>query len=110
MGFCGGSVPLSLLSCLCLMILIMLLLTFGSSAFFLTAISNFCTSSKAGGPGVIVRKLRAGDYVGGCNAILEYKFAAGYDCSTLINGQPNRRCYGVWKDRLRLQKQCLEAQ
>lgn len=71
---------------------------------------NFCTSSKAGGPGVIVRKLRAGDYVGGCNAILEYKFAAGYDCSTLINGQPNRRCYGVWKDRLRLQKQCLEAQ
>lgn len=71
---------------------------------------NFCTNPKNGGPGAVVRKLQAGDYAGGCQAILEYKYAAGYDCSTLINGQPNKRCYGVWKDRLRLHQQCMEAQ
>lgn len=72
--------------------------------------TNFCTNPKTGGPGVIVRKLRAEDYRGGCQSILEYRYAAGYDCSTLVNGQPNKRCYGVWKDRLRLHQQCMEAQ
>jgi len=32
------------------------------------------------------------------------------DCSMLIDGKPNRRCYGVWKDRLRLHEQCLGTQ
>lgn len=67
---------------------------------------TFCTNKKTGGPGAIPRKLRAEDYVGACNAILEYKFAAGFDCST----PGNKQCAGVWKDRLRLHKQCLAAQ
>ncbi len=67
---------------------------------------TFCTNRASGGPGVIPRKLRAGDYRGACDAILFYKFAAGYDCST----PGNKRCSGVWKDRLRLHAACLEAQ
>lgn len=71
---------------------------------------NFCTNPKTGGPGLIPRTLRKGDYKGACDAILAYKFAGGYDCSTLINGVPNKRCYGVWTDRLRLHEQCMAAQ
>lgn len=71
--------------------------------------TTFCTT-KQGGPAVIPRHLIAKDYAGACNAILQYKYAAGYDCSTLVNGQPNKRCYGVWKDRLRLHAKCMEAQ
>lgn len=67
---------------------------------------TFCTNKKTGGPGVIPRSLRTGDYRGACDAILQYKFAAGYDCST----PGNRRCSGVWKDRLRLHSICMEAQ
>ncbi len=63
----------------------------------------FCSSS-------IVRRLNEGDYRGACDAILLYKYAAGYDCSTLVDGQPNRRCYGLWKDRLRVHAQCVAAQ
>lgn len=72
--------------------------------------TNFCTNPKTGGPGVIPRNLHARNYVGACSGILQYKFAAGYDCSTLINGVPNRQCYGVWKDRLRLHDLCMGAQ
>lgn len=68
--------------------------------------ANFCTNPKTGGPGVIPRRLRASDYRGACDAILLYKFADGYDCST----PGNRRCSGVWKDRLRLHSACLAAQ
>ncbi len=71
---------------------------------------NFCTNPRTGGPGAVVRHLQARDYRAACDSILLYKFAAGYDCSTLINGVPNRRCYGVWLDRQRLHKQCLAAQ
>lgn len=71
--------------------------------------TTFCYN-KQGQPAVIPRKLQVGDYLGACNAILEYKFAAGYDCSTLVNGQPNKRCYGVWKDRLALHEKCMAAQ
>lgn len=67
---------------------------------------TFCINKKTGGPGAIPRALRAGDYRGACNAILLYKFAAGYDCST----PGNKRCSGVWKDRLRLHAKCMEAQ
>lgn len=70
---------------------------------------TFCTT-KTGDVAVIPRHLKAGDYLGACNAILQYKFAAGYDCSTLINGRPNTRCYGVWRDRLRLHDQCMGTQ
>lgn len=67
---------------------------------------NFCTNRKTGGPAVIPRHLKARDYVGACNAILEYKFAAGFDCST----PGNKRCAGVWTDRLKSHKKCMEAQ
>lgn len=67
---------------------------------------NFCTNPKTGGPGLIPRKLQAGDHVGACNGILAYKYADGYDCST----PGNRQCSGVWKDRIRLHAQCMAAQ
>ena len=67
---------------------------------------TFCVNKSTGGVGLIPRKLQAGDYIGACNAILQYKYAAGYDCST----PGNTRCAGVWTDRQRIHKQCMEAQ
>jgi lysozyme len=58
----------------------------------------FCGSTMA-------RKLREGDYVGACNQILEWKKAAGYDCSK----PGNKRCGGLWERRLELHAQCLGA-
>lgn len=56
------------------------------------------------------RNLLQGRYIDACNALLRYRFAAGYDCSTKINGAPNRRCWGVWKRQLERNRKCLEAQ
>ena len=56
------------------------------------------------------RNLLAGQYVPACNALLRYKFAAGYDCSTTINGRPNRRCWGVWTRQQERHRKCLAAQ
>lgn len=53
------------------------------------------------------RLFLAGDYRGACNALLRYKFSAGYDCSTLVNGLPNKRCYGVWTRQQERVKTCL---
>ena len=55
----------------------------------------------------IVRLANAGDYAGSCNAYPRFRYAAGYDCSTLVNGQPNKRCWGVWTRQLERQKKCL---
>lgn len=66
-------------------------------------VRNFCTNPRTGGPGVIVRHLNAGDYRGACEAILQYKYAGGVDCST----PGNRVCSGLWKDRLRTRAKCL---
>ena len=52
------------------------------------------------------RHLLAGDHVSACNALLKYKYAAGYDCST----KGNRRCSGVWKRQLARHKKCMESQ
>lgn len=52
----------------------------------------------------------AGRYVDACNAYTRYKFSGGYDCSTTINGQPNKRCWGVWKRNLERRDRCLAAQ
>lgn len=68
--------------------------------------ANFCTNPKTGGPGLIPRNLHAGNYVAACNGILAYKYADGYDCST----PGNRRCSGLWTDRLRLHAKCMGAQ
>lgn len=53
------------------------------------------------------RELLAGDYAKACGALLLYRFAGGYDCSTVINGQPNTRCYGVWQRQQKRHNQCL---
>ncbi len=44
------------------------------------------------------------------NSLLMWRRAGGYDCSTKINGQPNRRCWGVWERQLQRHAQCLAAQ
>lgn len=54
--------------------------------------------------------LLRGDYAGACHALLTWRYAAGYDCSTTINGQPNRRCWGVWTRQQERHAQCLAAQ
>lgn len=59
----------------------------------------FCGSTMA-------RKLREGDYISACNQILQWKRAAGYDCST----PGNKRCWGLWERRLELHAQCMGAQ
>jgi len=56
------------------------------------------------------RELLAGNYVGACKAILRYRFAAGYDCSTMVDGKPNRRCWGVWVRQRDRHRKCMEAQ
>jgi lysozyme len=56
------------------------------------------------------QELLAGAYREACEALLEYRFAAKYDCSTMIDGQPNKRCWGVWTRQLERHRKCLEAQ
>jgi len=65
-------------------------------------VATTCASS-------MVRYTNAGNYVAACNAYTLYKRAGGYDCSTLINGQPNKRCWGVWARNLARRDKCLEA-
>lgn len=55
-------------------------------------------------------QLLAGNYGAACDALLRYRFAAGYDCSTVINGQPNRRCWGVWTRQQERHAKCLAEQ
>ncbi|WP_418131461.1 glycoside hydrolase family protein [Variovorax sp. 278MFTsu5.1] len=54
--------------------------------------------------------LLKGDYAGACEALLNWRYAAGYDCSTMVNGQPNKRCYGVWTRQLERYTKCMAAQ
>lgn len=54
--------------------------------------------------------LLKGDYRGSCRAMLEYKYSGGYDCSTLIAGKPNKRCWGVWERQMKRYDACMEAQ
>jgi len=54
--------------------------------------------------------LLKGDYIGACKALLNWRYAAKYDCSTMINGKPNRRCWGVWERQLKRYKQCMAVQ
>lgn len=55
-------------------------------------------------------RLKAGDYVGACEGLLMYRKVKGYDCSTLVNGEPNKRCYGVWLRQKERHQRCLAAQ
>ncbi len=43
------------------------------------------------------RNLIAGDRRAACDSLLHWRSAGGYDCSTMIDGKPNRRCWGVWQ-------------
>lgn len=52
------------------------------------------------------RELLAGNHRAACDALLKYRFAAGYDCST----PGNRRCMGVWTRQLERHKACVGAQ
>lgn len=56
----------------------------------------FCSST-------LVRKLNAQDYPGACEQILAWKMYQGTDCS-----KPNKICGGIWADRQRLYKLCLQ--
>jgi lysozyme len=58
----------------------------------------------------MVRSLNVGDYVGACAGYLQYKRAGGYDCSTLVNGQHNKRCWGVWERSLGRYNKCMAVQ
>ena len=52
------------------------------------------------------RYLIDGNYVGACEALLLYRFAAGYDCST----PGNKRCPGVWTRQLERNAKCKAVQ
>lgn len=56
------------------------------------------------------RNVLARQYVAACQSLRSYRFAAGYDCSTKINGQPNNRCWGVWTRQLARVAKCMAAQ
>lgn len=56
------------------------------------------------------RQINAGEYAGACKSLLKYRFAAKYDCSTTVNGRPNKRCWGVWTRQLQRHNQCMEVQ
>lgn len=50
--------------------------------------------------------LQAGNFVAACKALLKWRFAAGYDCST----PGNKRCWGVWQRQLDRHAKCMAAQ
>lgn len=54
----------------------------------------------------MVTKANAGDYAGSCRAYLQYRFVAGYDCST----PGNKRCRGVWERSKARYDKCMEVQ
>jgi len=57
--------------------------------------SAFCGST-------IVRRWNAGDYAGGCEAVMMWTYAAGRDCRIRANN-----CYGLIVRREAERKQCL---
>ena len=54
----------------------------------------------------IVKRLNAENYAGACEAILMWRYAAGFDCAT----PGNKRCAGLWTDRQRSHANCQAAQ
>lgn len=52
------------------------------------------------------RHILASNYSAACDALLMWKRAGGYDCST----PGNKRCWGVWERQLARHKQCIGAQ
>ena len=62
--------------------------------------------SGAWGRSSMRREILAGNHRAACDALLRYRYVAGYDCST----PGNRRCMGVWTRQQARHKACLEAQ
>lgn len=63
----------------------------------------------------MVTKTNTGDYAGACEAYLGYRFINKgkpneYDCSTMVNGQRNKVCWGVWARSKERHQQCMAAQ
>lgn len=56
------------------------------------------------------RHILAGEHRRACDALLMYRFVAGYDCSTMIGNTPNRRCYGVWTRQQERHAKCVAEQ
>jgi lysozyme len=56
------------------------------------------------------RHLRAGNYLAACDSLLMWRKAAGYDCSTLVDGKPNRVCWGVWDRQRERHAKCMAEQ
>lgn len=56
------------------------------------------------------RHLLKGEYEQSCKSLLKWKRAGGYDCSTMINGKPNNRCWGVWVRQLERHDKCMSVQ
>lgn len=52
------------------------------------------------------REILAGNHRGACQALLKYRFVAGYDCST----PGNKRCMGVWTRQVQRYEKCMEVQ
>lgn len=52
------------------------------------------------------REILAGNYAAACDALLRYRFAAGFDCST----PGNKRCAGVWARQQKRHAACMAAQ
>lgn len=57
----------------------------------------------------MVRLINAGYPIAACEAYTQYKKSGGYDCSTMINGKRNTRCWGVWQRNLNRRDSCLKA-
>lgn len=56
------------------------------------------------------RELLAGNYKRACGALLLYRYSGGYDCSTMINGERNKRCWGVWERQQKRHAACQAEQ
>lgn len=65
-------------------------------------VGTACTST-------MVKQANLGNYAAACEGYLLYKKSGGYDCSTLINGKRNRRCWGVWLRNIERRNSCLAA-
>jgi len=51
----------------------------------------------------LVKRLNVLNYAGACDAILQWRFVGGVDCSA----PGNHSCPGLWARRQRLHRQCL---
>jgi GH24 family phage-related lysozyme (muramidase) len=56
-----------------------------------------------------------GNYWRACQDYLQYRFIHKgkpneYDCSTFVDGKPNKVCYGVWTRQLERYKDCMSVQ